>query len=128
MLSLCLNIDLPCPCYEFFNDHPYKIDLYKYHTTLGYYETEEVNLDVQDQADLVPIEGDKILCLKCNKTLANMQSAKQHFNLRHQTQETAYCQVCQKAFKNTHSRNVHIKRHHGVTSSMMKNAVTMPRL
>ena len=97
-------------------------------THLGYYyEAEEGGLDTQEQADLVPIDGDKILCLKCNKTLATMQSAKQHFNLRHQTQQTAYCPVCQKAFKNTHSRNVHIKRHHGVSSSMMKNAITMPK-
>ena len=102
-------------------------DSLKLHNTLGYYEAEEEVLDAQEQADLIPIEGDKILCLKCNKTLASMKSAKQHFNLSHQTNQKAYCQICHKVFKNTHSRNVHMKQTHGVSASMMKNAITMPK-
>ena len=108
--------DVPCKCFE--------IDFI---TFLGYYEAEEVILDAQELPDLVPIEGDKILCLKCNKSLGSMQAAKKHFNLIHETNQRAFCQICQKVFKNSHSRNVHIKRHHGVSASMMKNAITMPK-
>ena len=93
---------------------------------LGYYAGDDEILDDHEQATLVPLEGDKVLCVLCNKTLASMFSAKRHINISHQTNQKARCQICQKIFKNTYSRNAHMKQMHGVSASMMKNAITLP--
>ena len=42
----------------------------------GAHEAEEVILDAQELPDLVPIEGDKILCLKCKLLISRFQGDK----------------------------------------------------
>ena len=99
--------------------------------TLGYYDDYEEDDEVlndNEQAALVPMEGqgDKVLCLKCNKILGSMFSAKRHFISRHQQSQKSRCQLCQKLYKNVNSRDAHMIIAHGISSRMMKNAVTMP--
>ena len=85
-------------------------------------------LNDNEQAALVPMEGqgDKVLCLRCNKILGTMFSAKRHFISRHQQSQKSRCQLCQKLYKNVNSRDAHMIIAHGISSRMMKNAVTMP--
>ena len=83
-------------------------------------------LDDHEQAALVPMEGGKVLCLKCNKTLAHMGSAMRHFRSSHQQNQRVRCQICHKVFKNLNSKNTHVMRIHGVSATMMKNAIHLP--
>ena len=96
--------------------------------TLGYYdnyEEEEEVLNDNEQAALVPMEQDKVLCVNCNKILGNMRSAKRHFVAFHQKNQKARCQICQKIYKNVNTRNAHMLSMHGVSARLMKNAVSM---
>ena len=83
-------------------------------------------MDDQEQAALIPMEDEKVLCVQCNKVLASMNSAKRHFEVKHQQNQKVRCQICRKVFKNAYSRGVHLIQHHGVSGKMMKNAVPMP--
>ena len=97
-----------------------------YPIALGYYGEDDI-LDDQEQAALVPMEGEKVMCVQCNKVLGSMYSAKRHYVSRHQQNQKARCQICQKVYKNINSRNAHMKIEHGVSASMMKKAVSMPQ-
>ena len=57
-----------------------------------------------------------------------MRSAKRHYVLRHQQNQKARCQICQKIYKNITSRDTHMIHIHGVSAGMMKRAVTMPSI
>ena len=92
----------------------------------GYYDLDEDILDDVERAALVPLEDSKVLCLKCNKTLAHMASARRHYVARHQQNKNARCQICSKVYKNVDTRNAHMYSFHKVSVSMMKKAVTMP--
>ena len=83
-------------------------------------------LEDHEQAALVPIEGDKVLCVQCKKVLGSMFSAKRHYVSRHQQNQKARCQICHKIYKNSNSKNAHMIIAHGVSAGMMKRAVTMP--
>jgi len=96
----------------------------------GYYEEEIMDEadDISEQAALIPMnDGDKVLCVKCNKILGSMHSAKRHYNISHQQNIKARCQICGKVYKNQNSRQVHMIQTHGVTAKMMKNAIPMPQ-
>ena len=93
---------------------------------LGYYEGEEDILDDNEQAALVPMEGEKTLCLLCNKLLGSMYSAKRHYIARHQTNQKVRCQICQKFYKNAQTRDSHMIQMHKISANMMKNAISMP--
>ena len=97
-----------------------------YPTSPGYFEV-DVILDDHDQAALVPMEGEKVMCLKCNKVLGNIRSAKRHYVARHQQNQKARCQICQKVYKNVNSRDAHMNHAHGISASMMKKAVSMEK-
>ena len=83
-------------------------------------------MDDQEQAALVPIEGEKVLCVQCQKVLSSMNNAKRHYIIRHQQNQRIQCQICHKLYKNIHSRDTHLIQIHGVKASMMKRAVKMP--
>jgi len=112
-----------------FTIHPTENNLQK-HCALGYYEEEIMDEahDISEQAALIPMnDGDKVLCVKCNKILGSMHSAKRHYNISHQQNIKARCQICGKVYKNQNSRQVHMIQTHGVTAKMMKNAIPMPQ-
>ena len=92
---------------------------------LGYYEEEDI-LDDNEQAALVPMEGEKRLCILCNKLLGSMYSAKRHYVARHQTNQKVRCQICQKFYKNAQTRDSHMIQMHKISANMMKNAISMP--
>ena len=75
---------------------------------------------------LVQLSDGKVACLKCGKHLSSIHSAKRHFISVHQQNEQAQCRVCQKTFKNIQTRDSHSRQAHGVTNSMLKNAIRMP--
>ena len=103
--------------------------IYRFSPTLGYYDVEEeALLEDHEQAALVPIEGDKVLCVQCKKVLGTMFSAKRHYIAKHQPNQKARCQFCQKIYKNSNTRNAHMIQMHGVSATMLKRAVTMPSI
>ena len=72
------------------------------------------------------MDGDRVLCAQCNKVLGSMYSAKRHYISRHQKNQKARCQICRKVYKNTASRYAHMVQFHGLSATMMKNAIPMP--
>ena len=75
---------------------------------------------------LAPLESGKVACLTCGKTISSMQNAKRHFKLTHQLNQAVKCRLCKAVFKNHTSRDTHQRKIHGLTPSMLRNAVRVP--
>ena len=68
----------------------------------------------------------KVACLQCGKRLSNLNNGRRHFASAHQLNQPAKCNVCQHIFKNSQTRDSHLRQKHGLSPAMIKNAVKMP--
>jgi len=68
----------------------------------------------------------KVACLQCGKRLSNLNNGRRHFASAHQLNQPAKCNVCQHVFKNSQTRDSHLRQKHGLSPAMIKNAVKMP--
>ena len=75
---------------------------------------------------LVPMPDGKVACLQCGKRLSNLNNGRRHFASAHQLNQPAKCNVCQHIFKNSQTRDSHLRQKHGLSPAMIKNAVKMP--
>jgi len=82
----------------------------------------------QEDESLVMIRlGDgKVKCLKCGRTASNEHNARRHWSTMHQPNKPERCQICKKMCKNRQARDCHIRRHHGISPKLMKNAIKPP--
>ena len=65
----------------------------------------------------------RVTCLQCGKTLFQLQNAKRHYSTYHQINPPAKCKLCGKICKNELAREAHMRRVHGITPAMMRNAI-----
>ena len=75
---------------------------------------------------LVPMPDGKVACLQCGKRLSNLNNGRRHFASAHQLNQPAKCNVCNHIFKNSQTRDSHLRQKHGLSPAMIKNAVKMP--
>ena len=99
-----------------------------FHHISGYYEESysEEHYEENEAIGLAPLPDGKVKCLKCGKILSKMGNAKRHYAFTHQPNKPAKCHICQAVFKNAEYRDNHQRNNHGVTPSMIRNAVPPP--
>jgi len=64
-------------------------------------------------------QGGKYACLVCNYKSEIKCNTVQHFLTQHTPQPKAVCPLCQKVYKNTQTKDVHIRNFHGLTKKML---------
>ena len=94
-------------------------------TITGLYYNEQPNYEEGD-AGLAPLPDGKVACLKCGKTLSNVQNGKRHYATSHQPNKPEKCNICKKMCKNAQARDAHLRSAHGVTPAMMKKVIAPP--
>ena len=59
-------------------------------------------------------------CLACSRTFTSFGSCKRHFQLVHLEEKMVECHICKKLYKGDLSLRQHLRTHHGIYQTMMK--------
>jgi len=75
---------------------------------------------------LVPMADGVVKCLTCGKGLSTMGTAKRHYRLVHGDKSKRMpCPICQRTFAAQSYVTDHMRKVHGITTSMMENKITL---
>ena len=65
----------------------------------------------------------KFVCLSCGNKFNYKGDVQRHIRNIHTPQPKAACHICRKVFKTPYNRDDHMRKAHGITKRMMKDAV-----
>ena len=82
--------------------------------------------DTDRSGFLIPLPDGRVQCLQCGKQISNIKNGKRHLRMVHQSNAPSMCKICKKFFKNKQTIDTHMRQSHGITPSMMNNAIQIP--